>query len=186
MDLLKSSTRRTGPPLHNSYIPPSSYPRPCWSCWSTGWSSCRPGITRENLKWSSFAPEWRPKIVLLIPGEGILVMDHVSFFKHIIGSRAFCLSHSCKAVKPIAGKRNADDANMLYENKLLGVPRLRLDFCAQTEVEFLLTMNWNGFLHRMLRVRNDSCEIHEKFHGAIQVLVQNPCWFLNFWIWSWA
>lgn len=43
-------------------------------------------------------------------------------------------------------KRNADDANMLYENKLLGVPRLR-----------------------MLRVRNDSCEIHEKFHGAIQV-----------------
>jgi len=43
-------------------------------------------------------------------------------------------------------KRSAEDANMLYENKLLGVPRLR-----------------------MLRVRNDSCEIHEKFHGAIQV-----------------
>ena len=24
----------------------------------------------------------------------------------------------------------------------------------------------------MLRVRNDSCEIHEKFHGAIQVLLK--------------
>ena len=26
--------------------------------------------------------------------------------------------------------------------------------------------------HRMLRVRNDSCEIHEKFHGAIQVTLK--------------
>ena len=30
----------------------------------------------------------------------------------------------------------------------------------------------------MLRVRNDSCEIHEKFHGAIQVPLKT-CSFLK-------
>ena len=30
--------------------------------------------------------------------------------------------------KTLLGKRNEDDANMLYENKLLGVPRLRFVF----------------------------------------------------------
>ena len=31
-------------------------------------------------------------------------------------------------IKTLSGKRNEDDANMLYENKLLGVPRLRFVF----------------------------------------------------------
>ena len=53
---------------------------------------------------------------------------------------------------------------MLYENKLLGVPRLRLLFHLDLKSKFLL---------RMLRVRNDSCEIHEKFHGAIKVKHKN-------------
>ena len=70
---------------------------------------------------------------------------------------------------PISGKRSADDANMLYENKLLGTPRLRLDFAKSKS---------NSFLYRMLRVRNDSCEIHEKFHGAIQVPLKT-CSFLK-------
>ena len=42
----------------------------------------------------------------------------------------------------------------------------------------LLTTNQNSFLCRMLRVRNDSCEIHEKFHGAIQVPLKT-CSFLK-------
>ena len=69
--------------------------------------------------------------MLLIPGEGIPVMDHVSFFQTYFGMRRDSIScfFVCPTlVKPMAGKRNADDANMLYENKLLGVPRLRLVF----------------------------------------------------------
>ena len=41
-------------------------------------------------------------------------------------------------------ERNEEDANMLYDNKMLGVPRLR-----------------------QLRVRNDSCEVHPLFQASI-------------------
>lgn len=49
----------------------------------------------------------------------------------------------------LAGSRSPEDANMLYENKLLGVPRLR-----------------------MLRIRNDSCEVHDKFRSSISVRME--------------
>ena len=43
-------------------------------------------------------------------------------------------------------------------------------FALFTWSSFILKSNFP--FHRMLRVRNDSCEIHEKFHGAIQVTLK--------------
>ena len=60
--------------------------------------------------------------------------------------------------------RALEDSGVLYDNKLLGVPRW-VEMVRGVVVMVMVTV----FRIRQLRIRNDSCEIHPQFSSTINV-----------------